>query len=178
MREESSAEKPTLEVINKYGTRTKVGYAEYLEMIILQEEWVKWSPLENLNFKLYIEKLIDDKTGLQLFLQTKDMKQTIKVSFENHVLSYRNTDEGGRLKTLRLLSEKYENGFYAEWTLFKVINSNYVAWFNQESHNIYSNLGIEHYVFLTCDDVVDVLSSYEPQVTIIEDELNHGRGPQ
>jgi hypothetical protein len=135
-------------------------------MIELIEEWKKWIPSKELSLKMYIEKVIDDKKGLQLFCQSKDEKITIKICFENFVLSYRNTDEGRRLKMLKFLTEKYGKEFYAEWSFFKVINSTYIEWFNQETYNMYSDYNIEHYVFLTCDDVVEVLSTYEPQISI------------
>ncbi|WP_143063157.1 hypothetical protein [Propionispira arboris] len=78
------------------------------------EEWKRWIPSKELSLKMYMEKVIDDKKGLQLFCQSKDEKITIKICFENFVLSYRNTDEGRRLKMLKFLTEKYGKEFYAE----------------------------------------------------------------
>ena len=41
-------------------------------MIELIEEWKKWIPSKELSFKMYIDKVIDDKKGLQLFCQSND----------------------------------------------------------------------------------------------------------
>lgn len=135
----------------------------------MPEEWERWLLDSSKKLgKMYIEKLVDDKEGFQLFFEDKNKKYTVKVIFENFVLSYRNTDEGHRLKALSFLREKYGKDFYAEWSFFKVNNSTYVEWFNQETYNMYSNYDIEHYVFLTCDDIVEVLSTYEPQIITLD----------
>lgn len=134
----------------------------------LFEEWVKWVPLEGLPFKMYLESLIDDKDGISLLLTSKDGSNKVQIFFEGSVLSYRNTDEGRRLKTLNFLDEKYGKDFYTTWSMFKISNSAYLDWFEQETYKIYGDYNIVHYVFLTCDDVVEVLSTYEPQITIIK----------
>ena len=113
---------------------------------------------------MHIEKLVNDKNGTLLVFKSQDDNDTIQVIFQNSILSLRSTDEGRRLKTINFLEEKYETDFYAKWTFFKVANSTYVEWFNQETYDIYTSYNIEHYVFMTSDDVVEILSTYEPHV--------------
>ncbi len=140
------------------------------EMNDLSEEWTRWVPMQGLPSKMYLERLIDDRDGMSLLLTNKDESCILSVLFDGLVLSYRNTDEGRRLKTINFLDEKYGADFYTKWSLFKVVDSSYSQWFKQETYSIYSGYNIEHYVFLTCDDVVEVLSTFEPQVSISKNE--------
>lgn len=133
----------------------------------MEEEWIKWEPLKCISSKMYIEKLIDDENGILLVLKSEDKKKTFKVIFVDPILSLRSTDEGRRLKTINFLEGKYGTDFYDQWTFFRVINSGYVEWFNQETYNIYAIYDIRHYVFLTSNDVVEILSTYEPNVSIL-----------
>ena len=133
----------------------------------MSEEWAKWEPLEGVSSKMYIEKLVNDKNGTLLVFKSEDDNDTIQVLFQNSILSLRSTDEGRRLKTINFLEEKYGTDFYAKWTFFKVANSTYVEWFNQETYDIYTSYNIEHYVFMTSDDVVEILSTYEPHVSAV-----------
>lgn len=133
----------------------------------MTEEWAKWEPLEGIPSKMYIEKLVDDKNGTLLVFKSEDENDTIQVLFEDSILSLRSTDEGRRLKTITFLEEKYGTDFYAKWTFFKVTNSTYVEWFNQETYDMYTSYNIGHYVFLTPDDVVEILSTNEPHVSAV-----------
>jgi len=67
---------------------------------------------------------------------------------------------------LEFLDQHYGGDFYSKWPLFKVKNSNYLKWFHKESNNIYELDTVEHYVFITSDDVVEILSKYPPKITI------------
>lgn len=129
------------------------------------ETWTKWEP-KNLPSKIYLKKLIDDKNGLTLEFNDELGTTIISVEFENQVVSYRNSDEGKRLKTLEFLNEKYGKIFYSEWSFFKVANSLYLKWLNDETYDIYADYNINHYVFLTGNDIIDVLSSYPPKIKI------------
>ena len=133
----------------------------------MTEKWAKWEPIEGIPTKMFIEKLVDDKNGTLLVFKSEDENVTIQVLFEDSILSLRSTDEGRRLKTINLLDEKYGTDFYTKWTFFKVTNSDYVEWFNQETYDMYAAYNIGHYVFLTPDDVVEILSTYEPNVSAV-----------
>ena len=72
------------------------------------------------------------------------------------------------MKMINFLDEKYGTEFYAHWGLFEVTDSAYLEWFNQESYNIYKCCDIKHYVFITPNDIIDILSTYEPTINIIK----------
>lgn len=138
-----------------------------MEVNLVGEKWTKWIPLEGIPAKLYLDKLVFDQNGTLLILKGEDENATIQVHFDGSILSLRSTDEGRRLKTINLLDAQYGRDFYTKWSFFKVINSSYVEWFNQESYDMYTTYNICHYIFLTSDDIVEILSTYEPNVLVI-----------
>lgn len=108
--------------------------------------------------KLTLKKIIDDENGLSIITETANNQEAI-INFD-FFYSYRNTDESYRLKTineLRCMSES---------SIFISTNSDYLDWFNYESLGIYSNEKQKHYVILTSENVIDVLSLDEPSITI------------
>lgn len=130
----------------------------------MAEEWSQWKLLKGISSKMYLEKLVNDKNGTLLMFKSKDDNDTVEVLFEDSILSLRSTDEGRRLKTINFLDKKYGTEFYAKWTFFKVSNSSYLEWIHQETYDMYTSYNVEHYVFLTPDDIVEILSTYEPIV--------------
>ncbi|TCS93246.1 hypothetical protein [Hazenella coriacea] len=90
----------------------------------------------------------------------------IVFKFEEGVLSYRNTDEGSLIKKLYYLDQHYDTAFYSEWTLFKVKHSDYLGWFLEDSSGIYESNKVEHYVFITPNEVIEIISANLPQVII------------
>lgn len=133
-------------------------------MELNMEKWTKWIPVDGIPSTFYNESVLDDKSGLTLTFKD-DIKDQIVliVKFEGLVLSYRNTDEGSLGKMLHDLQNQYDT---TEWSLFNLENSEYIQWFLSQSGKIYSEKEINHYVFLTSDDVIEVLSTYKPSVQL------------
>lgn len=111
-------------------------------------------------------KIIDDEQGLRIGLVFENDVQ-VEFLFETSVLSYNVCDEGRRLKTLDFLTDKYGQDFFGEHYIYMVENSKYLSWFNEESHGIVSGYAVNHYVFLTSNDIVDVLTTYAPKIKIV-----------
>ncbi len=122
----------------------------------MSEKWNIWKPTKDIPNTLYLEELRDTYDGLTLVFKGEDKdSRYIAIMFES-ALSYRNHDEGDLLKT-------FDNrGSNEIWPFFIIENSNYLKWFNEESHNIYEGRGVIHYFFVTPNDVIDVLSAYPP----------------
>lgn len=130
------------------------------------EHWERWIPINVLPSTLYNDTFIDTKAGTILEFSDQEEKQKIVITFGDGVLSFRNTDEGSLLKKLSYLDNQYGTDFYSEWTLFKVKNSEYISWFLEESSGIYEPNQVVHYVFLTPNDVIEILSTYTPNIVI------------
>lgn len=126
------------------------------------EKWERWTVNPEIPAKLELQALIDDKDGLRLVL-TDVHENTYTFLFDGLVLSYRNTDEGTLIKTLEHLYKHDDPDFFGDWTLFQVTDSSYLKWLAEESTNIYEMVyNIQHYVFLTSNDVIEVLSTEPP----------------
>lgn len=78
------------------------------------EIWERWEPVQSFPKRIYLQSLIDNKSGLTLLFETEDDK-TISINFDSGVLSYRNTDEGDLYQTLCDLDEKYGGDFYSKF---------------------------------------------------------------
>lgn len=95
---------------------------------------------------------------LELALSSVDKgNNEVRVVFE-WVHSFRVTDEGDLLKMQDELEGKMIKGIYV------VEGSNYLSWFNEQSANIHDSDLINHYLIVTGDDVIDVLSSVSPKI--------------
>ena len=126
------------------------------------EKWERWTVNPEIPAKPYLQALIDDKDGLRLvFMDTHE--NTYTFLFDGLVLSYRHTDEGTLIRTLEHLYKHHDPDFFGDWTLFQVTDSSYLKWLAEESTNIYETVyNIQHYVFLTSHDVIEVLSTEPP----------------
>jgi len=113
---------------------------------------------------------IDD--GFQvLLIAENDEEKKILISFPHSVNAFRQTDETFTLLTIDYLNRIYGDTFYSEWTLFKVENSNYLQSIAEQSLGIgeppYYNF--VHYCIITPDLILDIASTYEPTVTLIDE---------
>ncbi len=98
------------------------------------EQWFKWKPVKNLSSKYYIESITDGIEGFIIVLSdASDEKKKVKVVFEDSVHAYRSTDESFRQNTIDALDEIYGTLFYSEWTLFKIVDSEYMQWLSGQS---------------------------------------------
>ncbi|WP_137662750.1 hypothetical protein [Enterococcus hulanensis] len=133
----------------------------------MKEIWERWTPIEldkNMYKASYVQLI--DFEGLEIHLVFNDTENLLNIKFVHPVLAYQNIDEGRRLKTLEYLSENYDSQFFTDWTLFEVKNSSYLTWFHTESFGINEDEKVFHYVILTENDVVDILSLYKPRIEI------------
>ena len=81
----------------------------------------------------------------------------VKVLFD-WIHSFRVTDEGDLLKM-----QEEPNGMMLTG-LYRVEKSKYLEWFNEQNGNIHD--GIVNYMFSTIDDVIDILASISPSISI------------
>jgi hypothetical protein len=122
-----------------------------------KEKLIKWEPLKDIPNLLYLEGLHHDYEGFRLILRDDKSGQVLRITFDPP-LTYRNTDEGDLILFFKncKLPEK--------WPLFKMKNSNYLKWFHEQSLNIREDEKPIHYLIITPDDCIDVISSFTPRV--------------
>lgn len=99
------------------------------------------------------------KSGvLELILTSADTSK-FKIVFD-WVHSFRLTDEGDLLKMQEEQTGEMLIGFYI------VDNSIYLKWFTEQSVGIHDSESIIHYLIVTSDGVIDVLSSVSPLISV------------
>lgn len=53
-------------------------------------------------------------------------------------------------------------------SLYKIENSEYIKWLKQQSYGMYDGVGYKHYCRLTLDEVIEVISEFEPEVRFVK----------
>ncbi|MCH9406918.1 hypothetical protein [Pantoea agglomerans] len=109
------------------------------------------------NSQLKDIKYFSGALELNFSLFDGNVKSNVLVSFE-WIHSFRVTDEGDLLKMQDDLNGQMITGIYT------VEGSHYLSWFNEQSANIHDGGSINHYLIVTGDDVIEVLSSISPTV--------------
>jgi hypothetical protein len=132
----------------------------------MNEQWTQWKPIDGIAPGYNLESITDGIPGLFIRLhENMNKKKGLLVSFTYSAEAYRITDESFRGETFLALSQQYGNPFFSEWALFKVKNSEYVQWLSRESSGITNTWNFIHFVFLTQDSMLDVVTTYEPTIT-------------
>lgn len=108
----------------------------------------------NLLTDIQLDDFKYDLESLSLTLSKPD--ESFTLSFE-WVYSFRVTGEGDLLKMQEHFDGQMTTGLY------KVENSSYLKWFHEQSENIHDDV-IEHYLIVTIDDVIEVITSAEPSI--------------
>ncbi len=135
----------------------------------MQEQWVQWKPVNNLSTKYNIDAISDSLDNFKVELTDyNNGKNKVIVTFENSVDAYRTTDETFRLNCINTLDKQYGPDFYGKWTFFKVTNSKYIQWLSEESCTISDSLPLVHFSFIAANCILDVVTTYEPKVELVE----------
>lgn len=126
---------------------------ERLVKIVLGDDIFQNILLENFRYS---------SSSLELIVSLENCGEYIKVKILfDWVYSFRVTDEGDLLKMQDEQKGEMLTGLYF------VEESQYLEWFNEQSANIHDD--VVHYMLATVDDVIDILSSVEPSIELIED---------
>ena len=94
-------------------------------------------------------------------------------NFGHPVLTFRFTDEMARSDIESLIGQLAKENFHKniklhnELTFFKIENSSYLAWYDSVfSARPILHPNAEHHLYITSNFFIDVLSEYEPVVSI------------
>lgn len=124
----------------------------------MTEKLVEFSVVESLQNS----QLVDfrySSGSLELILSSGDSEEGNKVKVLFYwIYSFRLTDEGDLLKMQQEQNGEMRTGFYI------VENSKYLEWFNEQNGNVHD--GMVHYMLSTVDDVIDILASITPSISI------------
>jgi len=132
----------------------------------MTEQWIQWTPCEDLHGKYMIKKLTADANGLivDLYAYNGD-NHIIEVACKPYAQASRYNSKQWRLHDLcNQLSKSYGEEFHKNWTFFKVLDSEYLEWLDDESGTVSSYCGIMHFCVLAENGVVDIGTDCAPIV--------------
>lgn len=116
--------------------------------------------------RLYCEWIRDDKKGFRFVFSGEGERQWLQVSFA-YPLAYRRIDEGDFLRTLGVLPTDPAGCYYS---VYEVFNSEFLRWYSEEAYGIPESWNVRHFIFLSADDCIEVLSVDPPLYTQIDPE--------
>ena len=128
----------------------------------------KWEPFLGLPRDLDAPSLTNDfDSGFCLILAERRADgRAFKVAFEKP-LAFRSANESYRLKLIEAAQSDLP------WPTFKVERSTWVEWFHDQTHGIYRDWPVEHFLFMG-EDVIEVLSARQPLISEIERSSTFG----
>ena len=136
------------------------------------EEWIRWEPMKGLEGKHYLSSFGWSEKGFMVELMNFAKGKKIQILFCWYVDAYRYTNESFNLKILDNASQKDDTNLYGNYSLFKVKNSEYLAWISDKSCTLSDNMNFIHFCILGGDEYIDIIAGYEPKVTIIDYDPN------
>lgn len=137
----------------------------------MDEVWEKWqfTDLNEEGFELY--KFLWDWEELKIEIVNDNI--ILRLTFKTEdVVSFRQSDEWDRLKTMNYVLGTYGSDYFVKWPFCIVKNSNYFKWLDDEKFNHLCIEGmIKHFCIVTLNDVVDLLVCEEPKLEIINKKI-------
>ena len=128
----------------------------------MQEKLIIWEPIKSYSNELHLVNILHEN-GLKIILEDEG-GQTVTFHYDR----YHNEPYILSQKLTRSRNESH-NPNRKWWTLFKVTNSNYVRWYDSlPGPGTDLDPHIEHHIYICSEYTIDVMSTYEPKVTVIK----------
>lgn len=128
------------------------------------ERFVRWEPISNLPGILdpsLTSPEFGKNGGLHVTLtEPRAGGRVFKAEFTK-VLMFRCANESYRLKMIETIKRELP------WPAFKIENSEWIAWFNEQTFGVYRDWPVQHFVLLG-EDILEVLSTLAPAFVEVE----------
>ncbi|MBI9052076.1 MAG: hypothetical protein JEZ00_21860 [Anaerolineaceae bacterium] len=135
----------------------------------MDEQWIKWEPIQGLSRHYYVDLIIDSFDGFFVVLtDAENENKKIEIKFLDSVKAYRSTDEVYRIHLVSTLRETHGEEFINEWALFKVKNSDYKKWLTKQSYDFFDSDTTTHFSIIGGESIVDIIANYDPIVEFKE----------
>jgi len=135
----------------------------------MDEQWIKWEPIQGLSRHYYVDLVSDSFDGFLIELtDAENENNKVEIKFLDSVKAYRSTDEAYRSHLLSVLYETYGIEYFNEWALFKVRNSDYQKWLTEQSYGFLDLKTTTHFSIMGGESIVDVIANYDPIVVLKE----------
>lgn len=124
--------------------------------------YCKWVAHAGLNSAPVVERLIDDDSGINVWLRLRGVSRLLRVRFES-VVAYRNINESYRLSTWSAMDGHGWGG-----NCITVENSRWIDWLREEAGGVLDSVALMHYCIFTDEDCIDVVTEFEPDVQWVD----------
>ena len=133
----------------------------------MQENWNKWNPENFPNGNYSVISFAQNPDGTKITLVSDECM--VEVIFDGVTPHVRTSIEGLRIRTWSEVQKKNENRyFFKDWFLYIVDDSKLSAWVSEESCGVYNNEELTHYAIVTSEDIIDVISTFEPTIRMMQ----------
>lgn len=129
---------------------------------MINNEIIKWEPIDSIPIHLYFDKIIDDDNGLTIYASNDNPEQQLMILFKS-VICYQSINETNSLKRLDLYPL-----LSIEWPMFVCLKSNYIDWLVDQSYDIVEKNGLNHYIITHGNGILDVISYQTPELLWID----------
>lgn len=106
------------------------------------------------------EWIRDDTDGFRFCFSGDGEKEWLRVAFESP-LAYRKIDEGDFLRTLAGLRGE------PRAIAYEAFDSEFIDWYHGETLGVSKGRRVRHFVFLSQNDCIEVLSETPPTIEIV-----------
>lgn len=138
----------------------------------MNEQWTRWQPLTDLMVNYSLEHVHNGMRGLEILLaDPNNNDKKVRVVFAYTMISYTIAGSLGTSLAMDKPQGHDEAPFCNNWSFFEVAHSKYIAHLMEQSATIVEIYDPRHFVILTTNARIDVVASYEPDVTSITMDL-------
>jgi hypothetical protein len=131
----------------------------------MNEQWKRWEPLPELMVNYSLEHVHNGMRGLEILLaDPNSVDKKVRVLFAYTMISY----TIGNLSDEPIdINNTNEAPFCNSWAFFEVAHSKYISHLMEQSATIVEIYDPRHFVILATNARIDIVASYEPDVTYI-----------
>ncbi len=128
-----------------------------------EEQWLKWEPIKRASGEYTIDEIIDSLEGLTITISEYDHPNNkLKFFFKDSASAYRCTEESYRIKISESMVQPDGVDLYRSWSFFKVKNSTYLLWLEEESCGFFPSKFFTHFAIVGENQIVDIATIGNP----------------
>lgn len=135
------------------------------KMMEEQEEWIKPERFDIPKDEYVVTGLCQDTEVLRIKLESE--RYAVEILFDGIPVMFQEAVEGMRMNTWGSVQERYGDRYYFRYVFFfEIKNSKLVKWCIKESCGFYNENELKHFCIVTSEEMIDVVSTFEPEVSI------------
>ena len=131
----------------------------------MQEEWIIIEDDKIPEGQYTVTTFVQNLEGTKIVLD--DEINIVEIFFDGVPFLLRICEEGVRMRTWGEVQFKYQDKFFFRNHFFyQVQNSALTKWTIEESCGFFNEEQLKHYCVVTSEEIIDIIASFEPIVTV------------